>query len=103
MTQFGLRDLSLVSRRSLRFAGTAKSPEEFALSRNLRRRHLSIGQKATIALEWADQLHLVPRSEDTQVHEAAIETSIRRREVSLLSGYDSFKAARKVSSKAFAV
>ena len=66
MTQFGLRDLSLVSRRSLRFAGTAKSPEEFVLSRNLRRRHLSIGQKAAIALEWADQLQLVPRSEKTK-------------------------------------
>jgi hypothetical protein len=40
-----------------------RSPEEFILSRNLRRRHLSIGQKAAIALEWADQLQLVPRSE----------------------------------------
>jgi ParB-like nuclease domain len=43
---------------------TAKrSPEEFVLSRNLRRRHLSTGQKAAIALEWADQLELSPRPE----------------------------------------
>ena len=42
-----------------------RSPEEFVLSRNLRRRHLSTGQKAAIALEWADQLQLVPRSENT--------------------------------------
>ena len=42
---------------------TAKrSPEEFVLSCNLRRRHLSTGQKAAIALEWADQLELSPRS-----------------------------------------
>ena len=42
---------------------TAKrNPEEFVLSRNLRRRHLSTGQKAAIALEWADQLELSPRS-----------------------------------------
>jgi hypothetical protein len=39
-----------------------RSPEEFILSRNLRRRHLSTGQKAAIALEWADQLQQVPRS-----------------------------------------
>jgi hypothetical protein len=43
-----------------------RSPEEFVLSRNLRRRHLSTGQKAAIALEWADQLQLVPRSENTK-------------------------------------
>ena len=28
-----------------------RSPEEFVLSRNLRRRHLSVGQKAAIALD----------------------------------------------------
>ena len=43
-----------------------RSPEEFVLSRNLRRRHLSTGQKAAIALEWADQLQLVPRSEKSK-------------------------------------
>ena len=31
-----------------------RSPEEFVLSRNLRRRHLSVGQKAAIALEWSE-------------------------------------------------
>jgi hypothetical protein len=35
-----------------------RSPEEFVLSRNLRRRHLSVGQKAAIALKWADQIEL---------------------------------------------
>ena len=30
---------------------TERSPEEFVVSRNLRRRHLSVGQKAAIALE----------------------------------------------------
>jgi ParB-like nuclease family protein len=40
-----------------------RSPEEFVLSRNLRRRHLSSGQKAAIALEWADQLELRPRTD----------------------------------------
>jgi hypothetical protein len=36
---------------------TAKgSPEDFALSRNLRRRHLSVGQKAAIALDWSEQI-----------------------------------------------
>ena len=33
---------------------TKRSPEEFVLSRNLRRRHLSVGQKAAIALEWSE-------------------------------------------------
>jgi ParB-like nuclease domain len=37
---------------------TKRSPEEFVLSRNLRRRHLSVGQKAAIALEWSDQIEL---------------------------------------------
>jgi ParB-like nuclease domain len=46
---------------------TAKrSPEEFVLGRNLRRRHLSTGQKAAIALEWADQLELSPRAENAK-------------------------------------
>ena len=31
---------------------TKRSPSEFVLSRNLRRRHLSVGQKSAIALEW---------------------------------------------------
>src|SRR6478672_8324040 len=43
-----------------------RSPEEFVLSRNLRRRHLSTGQKAAIALEWADQIELSPRSENAK-------------------------------------
>jgi len=37
---------------------TRRSPEEFILSRNLRRRHLSVGQKAVIALEWSEQIEL---------------------------------------------
>src|SRR5271170_4087242 len=37
---------------------TKRSPEEFVLSRNLRRRHLSVGQKAAIALEWSEQIEL---------------------------------------------
>ena len=43
-----------------------RSPEEFVLSRNLRRRHLSTGQKAAIALEWADQIEFSPRSENAK-------------------------------------
>jgi hypothetical protein len=35
-----------------------RSPEEFVLSRNLRRRHLSMGQKAAIALDWSEQIEL---------------------------------------------
>lgn len=35
-----------------------RSPEEFVLSRNLRRRHLSVGQKAAIALEWSELIEL---------------------------------------------
>jgi hypothetical protein len=37
---------------------TKRSPEEFVLSRNLRRRHLTVGQKAAIALEWSEQIEL---------------------------------------------
>ena len=37
---------------------TRRSPEELILSRNLRRRHLSVGQKAAIALEWSEQIEL---------------------------------------------
>ena len=37
---------------------SARSPEEFVLSRNLRRRHLSVGQKAAVALEWSEQIEL---------------------------------------------
>ena len=37
---------------------TRRSPEEFVLSRNLRRRHLSVGQKAALALEWSEQIEL---------------------------------------------
>jgi hypothetical protein len=43
-----------------------RSPEEFVLSRNLRRRHLSTGQKAAIALEWADQIELNPMADKTK-------------------------------------
>jgi hypothetical protein len=32
--------------------------EEFVLSHNPRRRHLSVGQKAAIALEWSEQIEL---------------------------------------------
>ena len=42
---------------------TKRSPSEFVLSRNLRRRHLSVGQKAAIALEWSEQIQLSPRAE----------------------------------------
>ena len=42
---------------------TKRSPEEFVLSRNLRRRHLSVGQKAAIALDWSDQIELTPEPE----------------------------------------
>jgi hypothetical protein len=40
-----------------------RSPEEFVLSRNLRRRHLSVGQKAAIALDWSEQIELSPEPE----------------------------------------
>jgi hypothetical protein len=42
---------------------TKRSPEEFVLSRNLRRRHLSMGQKAAIALDWSEQNKLNPDPE----------------------------------------
>ena len=42
------------------------SPEDFVLSRNLRRRHLSMGQKAAIALDWAEQMELNPEPEKTK-------------------------------------
>src|SRR6516225_3575763 len=42
---------------------TKRSPSEFVLSRNLRRRHLSVGQKSAIALEWAEQVELNPEPE----------------------------------------
>ena len=48
-------------------AKTAKrSPEEYVLSRNLRRRHLSVGQKAAIALDWSEQIELSPELERTK-------------------------------------
>jgi ParB-like chromosome segregation protein Spo0J len=40
-----------------------RSPEEFILSRNLRRRHLSVGQKAAIALGWSEQIESNPKLE----------------------------------------
>ncbi len=43
-----------------------RSPEEFVLSRNLRRRHLSVGQKAAIALDWSEQIDLNPAPEKTK-------------------------------------
>ena len=43
-----------------------RSPEQFVLSRNLRRRHLTVGQKASIALEWSEQIELNPRSDKTK-------------------------------------
>jgi hypothetical protein len=42
---------------------TKRSPEQFVLSRNLRRRHLSVGQRAAIALDWSEQIELNPDSE----------------------------------------
>jgi hypothetical protein len=42
---------------------TKRSPSEFVLSRNLKRRHLSLGQKAAIALEWSEQVKLSPDPE----------------------------------------
>jgi hypothetical protein len=42
------------------------SPEDFVLSRNLRRRHLSMGQKAAIALDWSEQIELNPEPEKTK-------------------------------------
>src|ERR1700731_2582872 len=45
---------------------TRRSPEEFVLSRNLRRRHLSVGQKAAIALDWSEQIELNPEPEKTK-------------------------------------
>ena len=42
------------------------TPEDFVLSRNLRRRHLSMGQKAAIALDWSEQIELNPESERTK-------------------------------------
>src|SRR5271163_434134 len=42
---------------------TRRSPEQFVLSRNLRRRHLSVGQRAAIALDWSEQIELNPDSE----------------------------------------
>jgi hypothetical protein len=41
-----------------------RNPEEFVLSRNLRRRHLSVGQKAAIALDWSEQID--PKPEKTK-------------------------------------
>ena len=43
-----------------------RSPEEFVLSRNLRRRHLSGGQKAAIALDWSERI-ISPKVEKTKV------------------------------------
>jgi hypothetical protein len=43
-----------------------RSPEQFVLSRNLRRRHLSIGQKAAIALDWSEQIELGRQPEKTK-------------------------------------
>src|ERR1700742_35904 len=43
----------------LNHKSSKRSPEEFVLSRNLRRRHLSVGQKAAIALDWSEQASLV--------------------------------------------
>jgi hypothetical protein len=43
-----------------------RSPEEFVVSRNLRRRHLSVGQKAAIALDWSEQIKLNPGPDKTK-------------------------------------
>src|SRR5580698_4551594 len=41
---------------------TKRSPEQFVLSRNLRRRHLSVGQRAAIALDWSERIEFNPDS-----------------------------------------
>ena len=46
---------------------TKGSAEEFVLSRNLRRRHLSMGQKAAIALDWSKQRESSPDPEKTKM------------------------------------
>ena len=48
-------------------------PEEFVVSRNIRRRHLSAGQKAAIALEWSEQIELSadPEKNTQRVHGAS--------------------------------
>ena len=43
-----------------------RSQEEFVLSHNLRRRHLSMGQRAAIALDWSEQIELSPEPEKTK-------------------------------------
>src|SRR5712671_3973090 len=45
---------------------TKGSVEDFVLSRNLRRRHLSMGQKAALALDWSEQRELNPDPEKTK-------------------------------------
>src|SRR5271165_2417671 len=42
------------------------SPEDFVLRRNLKRRYLSMGQKAAIALDWSEQFESNPESEKTK-------------------------------------
>lgn len=42
---------------------TRRTPEEFILSCNLRRRHLTVGQKAVIALEWSERITFSPDTE----------------------------------------
>jgi hypothetical protein len=53
-----------------RFVGTKFLPfnedniqEDFVLSRNLKRRRLSMGQKAAIPLDWSEQIEFNPEPE----------------------------------------
>jgi hypothetical protein len=52
----GLRELR-VTQFDPKTAGC--TPAQFVASQNLRQRHLSVGQMAAVALEWADELEKV--------------------------------------------
>jgi hypothetical protein len=58
-----------------------EAQEEFVLGRNLRRRHLSVGQKAAIALEWSDQIELSPEPEKNKERGKPKGSHLRRRRI----------------------
>jgi ParB-like nuclease domain len=62
---------------------TQRCPEEFVVSRNLRRRHLSLGQKAAIALEGSAHIELSadPREAKRDLSEVAKKFGINERRV----------------------